>query len=106
MVGKIYKGKSQSVHFKVISPEDILKIIKHFDKFPLFTKKQTDYVLFKKAFNIILNKQHLTPEGLDKLVALKASLNRGLSCELQDAFFKVTPVDRPLIQNLVIPNPE
>lgn len=46
-------------------------IIDHFDKFPLLTQKVKDYRLFKKAYSIIINKEHLTKEGLDKLIAIK-----------------------------------
>ena len=53
----------------------------------------------------MLNKQHLTEEGLHKIVALKASMNLGLSTSLQDAFYKVTPVERPLVKNQIIPDP-
>jgi hypothetical protein len=46
-------------------------------------------------------KEHLTKQGLYKLVTIKASINWGLSEKLP--FF--TPVVRPLVQNLSIPNP-
>ena len=38
-------------------------------------------------------------------MALKASMNLGLSTSLQDAFYKVTPVERPLVKNQIIPDP-
>lgn len=56
-----------------------------------------DYVLFKEAFNLIQNKEHLTPEGLKKIIAIKASLNLGLGDELKTAFPDITPNKRPLI---------
>jgi hypothetical protein len=43
----------------------------------LKTKKYIDFLLFKKAYNIISNKEHLT--YLQKLVNIRASLNKGLS---------------------------
>ena len=42
------------------------------------TQKINDYRLFKKAFDIIINKEHLTKEGLDKLITIKCSMNKGL----------------------------
>ncbi len=40
---------------------------------------------------MIKNKDHLTEEGLRQIVALKASLNKGLSDELKSAFPNITP---------------
>jgi hypothetical protein len=53
----------------------------------------------------MLNKQHLTEDGLHKIVALKASINLGLPTSLQDSFNKVTPVERPLVKNPIISDP-
>jgi hypothetical protein len=59
----------------VQSIKDIAVIVEHFDKYPLITQKQGDYLLFKMAVNLILNKEHLTIEGLRKIVAIRASMN-------------------------------
>ena len=45
------------------------------------------------------NKQHLTMEGLHKIVSLKKSLNLGLSDELNTAFSNIVVINRPLIKN-------
>jgi hypothetical protein len=85
-VGTIYKEGIQAVKFCVLSIKDISRIIHHFDQYPLHTQKRADYVLFRQAFFIILNKEHLTKGGLFKIVALKASLNLGLSEQLKTVF--------------------
>lgn len=41
------------------------------------------------------DKKHLTQEGFDMILALKASSNKGLSDTLKVAFPAVIPVDRP-----------
>jgi hypothetical protein len=46
-----------------------------------------------------LKKEHLTTEGLDKIIAIRASLNWGLSEELTAAFPNTVLVKRPLVQN-------
>lgn len=61
-------------------------IIAHFDKFPLKTQKVNDYRLFKRAFDIIINKEHLTEKGLVKLITIKYYMNKGLTPELAIAF--------------------
>ncbi len=88
------KQGSHSVQFRVISVKDLKVVINHFDKFPLLTQKRADYELFKEAYYRMLNKEHLTMEGLRKIVAIKASMNRGLSEELKIAFSDVLPVPR------------
>lgn len=72
-------------------------VINHFDKYPLVTKKFADYNLFKQAFNLTINKEHLTQEGLRKLVAIKGSINLGLSPELKSAFPDITNTEKLLV---------
>jgi len=105
-VGSVTKQGSQSIKFLVHAVEDLAVIIDHFDKYPLITQKRADYELFKKALNCINEKEHLSTEGLYKIVAIKASMNRGLSDELKAAFPNTFPVVRPLIQNLPLPDPQ
>jgi hypothetical protein len=74
-------------------------------KHPLITQKLADYELFKKALNCINEKEHLSTEGLYKIVAIKASMNKGLSDELKAAFPNITLVPRPNVLNQRIENP-
>jgi hypothetical protein len=46
---------------------------------------------------MINQKEHLTEEGLRKIVAIKAAINLGLSVKLQKAFPDVVPVQRFLV---------
>jgi hypothetical protein len=103
-VGSISK-KSTSIQWKVSSQKDLQVIVDHFDKYPLISQKAADYMLFKQAFNLILSKGHLSPEGLQKLVAIKASINKGLPESLKTAFPHVTSVPRPLVKDTEIKDP-
>ena len=85
--------------------KDLLKVFKHFDQFPLLTQKQSDYVLFKQVFNLILNKEHLKMEGLNKIVAIKGFLNKGLSDDLKSTFKGIVPIARPLIVQQTVKDP-
>ena len=85
-VGVISKHGENLCNYSIKSIKDIQKVINHFDKFPLKTKKIKDYKNFKKAYYIIINKEHLTKQGLDLLVSIKSSMNLGLSPELNLAF--------------------
>lgn len=71
----------------------------HFDKYQLITQKRADFELFKQAFYIIKDKEHLTWEGLTRIVAIKASINLGLSNKLKAAFPDIIPMERPLVIN-------
>ncbi len=104
-VGKIYKSRPEIHELQVSSLKDIKLIIEFFDKYPLITQKYGDYELFKKAYELMNNKQHLTEEGLLKLIALKASSNWGLNLNLKEAFPNITPVSRSQPDNK-IPSPE
>jgi len=57
------------------------------------------------AVNLIKNKEHLTKEGLRKIVAIKASINKGLSNTLKEIFPDVKPVPKPLIADQEIKDP-
>ena len=64
-----------SKQYRVSSLSNLQVIIEHFDKYPLITQKQADYLLFKEAVNLIINKEHLSLTGLLKLVGIKATIN-------------------------------
>ena len=70
------------LHYRVESIKDIPTVIEFFDKYTLITKKHADYLLFKQAVNLVLNKEHLTKEGLLKIDAIRGLMNRGLPSKL------------------------
>ena len=84
-----------SAMYQVVKLSDLACIIEHFNNYPLKTQKHADYLLFKKAFNVVSNKQHLTEIGLHKLISIRASINKGLPERLKLAFPNITPVLRP-----------
>ena len=105
-VGEIYKSRSDLYEFKVSSIKDTSVIINHFDNYPLITQKFADYQLFKQAYDVIINKNHLTKEGLAKLVSLKASMNLGITPLLKKAYPNVIPAIRDNFFDQEIPNPD
>ena len=98
-VGEIYKHGKNAAQFRIFSIKDLAVVINHFDKYPLITKKLADYILFKRIIGLISNKEHLTMEGLQKIIAIKTSMNLGLSDELKKAFPNIIPVKRPLVRS-------
>lgn len=85
---------------RVTSIKDLTnQIIPHFDKYPLITQKRADFELFKQVVDIMNRKEHLTTEGLNKIVSLRASMNWGLSEVLKESFPEITPVPRPEVSH-------
>lgn len=87
----------KSASYEVVKLSELSSIVEHFNNYPLKTKKSADFLLFKKALDIVSNKEHLTTAGLTKLISIRATLNKGLSERLKVAFTKVIPEPRPVI---------
>lgn len=105
-IGTIYTGCKDCVVFRVRSLEQIINVIlPHFDKYSLVTQKKADYILFKEIVLLMKEKEHLTQDGLNKIVAMKSSMNKELSESLKTAFPDIVPVIRPLVENEKIPHP-
>lgn len=84
-VGKIYKSGNE-VYFKVTDKVGLKVIVEHFLKFSFISYKSIDFPIFKEVFLMVLAGSHLTKEGLEKIVVLKANQNKGLNSELFTAF--------------------
>ena len=88
----ISKHDQNNLQLRVQSIKEIELLFKRLDKYPLITQKRADYLLFKEAFLIVQNKDHLTEDGLKKLVEIKAAMNLGLSSELEAGFPGAPPL--------------
>jgi hypothetical protein len=98
------------------------EVINHFDNYPraggppssrlraapvsLITQKLSDFILWKKVIQIKEKKQHLSLEGLQAIINLKASINLGLSDQVTEAFSDIQPVHRPLVLDRVMKDPQ
>lgn len=105
-VGRIYIEGTTAVQYRVFSIKELEVVLNHFDRFPLITQKYADYFLFKQAYLLLVNKEHLTPEGLRKIISIKASMNNGLSEQLKEAFSDITFAPKPAKENISIYNPQ
>jgi hypothetical protein len=100
------KNEPQSeISFRVNSLQDLTNIvIPHFLNYPLLAQKAADFYLFKQVTELMINKAHLTTEGLQEIINIKASMNLGLSDELKSNFINTVPVQRPTIKTTNIPD--
>nr|QBM09621.1 hypothetical protein [Dactylella sp.] len=104
-VGTISNHDNKSVYYEVRSVSELEIIIQHFNKYPLLSQKHADFILFKSIVDIINKKESNTHEGILKIVALKASMNKGLSLELKDSFSNIIPATRTTVITETILNP-
>ena len=99
-IGSIHLARNREiVNYSIDSIEDLNKLNIHLEKYPLLTQKATDFLLFKQAVKLVNNKAHLSVEGLNQIVNIKASMNLGLSDMLKSEFAGYTPVERPVINS-------
>lgn len=107
-IGSVYKDKAKNiVSYSVTSFNDLTKIIiPHFVKFPLISKKAADFILFQQIIELMNNKEHLTVDGLHKIINIRASINLGLSELQKSEFNNLKPVERPIINTTKIPHPQ
>ena len=94
-VGNITKQGPESFQYRVSSIKDLVVIINHFKNYPLITQKCADFEVWKKAFYLVQNREHLTEEGLTEIVEIKSSLNLGLSPQLKEYFSEIVLAQRP-----------
>ena len=52
------------------------KIIPFFEKYQLHTYKQNDFLIFKKVIKAMIQKEHLTESGRNKILKLVSKMNR------------------------------
>jgi LAGLIDADG endonuclease len=72
------KETEKLVRFVVINLGYINKIIiSFFYKYYLQGSKRLDYKDFLKVFDLMENKDHLTQEGIEEILLIKAGINRG-----------------------------
>jgi len=72
-----YKKWRPHYKYKVSNIKDISqKIIPFFKKYPLQAKKKHSFELFSKVAELMLKKNHLTSEGIERIKSLKEDLTR------------------------------
>jgi len=98
--------KNGKVVYYVQSFADLTKvIIPHFNKYPLLTQKRADYILFTNIIDLLNSKEQATMKGLQNILNIRASMNKGLSNDLKINFPDTKPVARPVVEFKDIPHP-
>jgi len=63
--------------FRVRKLESLQQVCLFFQKHPLKTKKQTDFIKFRNVVRMINSDLHLTVEGLRQIIGLAKTMNWG-----------------------------
>lgn len=75
--GTIITSKN-AVDYHTTKFSDIIeKIIPFFEKYSIIGVKYLDFLCFVEVVNLMKNKEPLTIKGLDKILAVKACMNKG-----------------------------
>lgn len=103
-VGKIYEVKNSKKHhftYMVRSVKDLhAVIIPFFVKYPMLSSKNLSFLLFKDVVEIIIKKEHLTPEGVRKIMCIRASMNHGVSTILKRSTTEISNIQPVLLPSL------
>lgn len=76
--GTVFKLDQDACEYRVTKFSDIKdKIIPVFDKYPILGIKSEDFQDWCKVAEMMNKKEHLTEEGLSKIIKIKAGMNIG-----------------------------
>jgi len=85
--GTVCRNHGDRFCYKVRGLEPLLyTIVPFFEKHPLKTKKNVDFLKFRDGLLLIEKTEHLTIDGLLKLDKIRLEMNRGLSIPRQQLF--------------------
>ena len=96
-VGRVHAtANGRSACFTVSRIKDIISvIIPHFNLYPLQSSKSIDFLLWTQCVDLLINKEHLTESGLNKIIGIKHAINKGIVEDLKLKFKSVEPTVRP-----------
>ena len=74
--GVVRKNHGTRLCYRVRGQDNLLhKILPFFEKHQLKTRKRVDFAKFRKVILLIQKEEHLTPEGLETIRQIKATMN-------------------------------
>ena len=76
--GVVRKNHGDRMAYRVRSIEHLLeRIVPFFVKYPLKTGKRVDFEKFRDVLSMMREDEHLTDDGVEKIRAVAAKMNRG-----------------------------
>ena len=74
--GSIYSRKNNNYRYAVANLNSLSLVINYFNQFRLRTKKQWAFDKWIVIYNCVLNKEHKSPEGIEKIKVLSKLINK------------------------------
>ena len=74
--GSIYTRKNNNYRFTITNINKLARIIEYFNVYALRSKKQFAFAKWKVIYYYVLNKEHLTPKGMENLKELSILINK------------------------------
>ena len=74
--GSIYSRKNNNFRYTVTNLNSLSIIINYLNHFELKTKKQLAFYKWLNVYNCVLNKEHKSPEGIEKIKVLSKLINK------------------------------
>ena len=74
--GSIYARKNNNYRFAATKLDKLALVIEYFNIYILRTKKQLAFDKWKVVYFCVLNKEHKSPEGMQKLKELSILINK------------------------------
>ena len=75
--GVVRKNHDDRYELRIRKIECLKKVVEFFEKHPLKTKKNVDFKKFRKILLMMERKEHLTKEGLIKILEIALKMNTG-----------------------------
>lgn len=69
--GNIYLDKMNISIYKLTGSQNLLLLLNYLDQYHLQSKKYLQYLFIRKIYLLIENKEHLTLDGLNKIIKIK-----------------------------------
>lgn len=70
-----YRASQDTYYYGSTSFGSARNVIKYFNKYHMLSNKHVNYLKWRKAYNLIQNKDHLNQEGIKKIIRLKNTMN-------------------------------
>jgi len=70
-----YRKAQDTYYYGSTSFGSAKNVIEYFNKFNLQSRKHVSYLRWRKAYILIQNREHLTDNGLSKILKIKALIN-------------------------------
>jgi hypothetical protein len=75
-IGVVRRNHGERYELRVRKLSELKKLINFFNKYPLKSKKQLDFIDFSEVVNMLLNKEHFSENGINKIKEISNKMNR------------------------------